>query len=135
MFYFWTTIIAACSNRAVPWADFCDNEWSHKPSCIVPLSSVVDRTEELNLPVVEFVRAESASSGRIPISSASQQYFDRVVLMRYDKGGVISHSINNMGTVNWELLGCLAGTWVVIFLSLVKVSDSPGYGQGYLFPI
>ncbi|OQV19159.1 Sodium- and chloride-dependent glycine transporter 2 [Hypsibius exemplaris] len=58
--------------------------------------------------------------------SAAQQYFDRVVLNKYEKGTMNRFSLSNMGGVNGALLGCLAGSWLIVFLSLVKGVKSAG---------
>ena len=77
MYYFWATFIAACQGSPTPWTNFCDSEWADKSTCA--------RTASLEpysgIPVLEF-------NGDVTIKkkmeSASQQYFDRYVMMKYD---------------------------------------------------
>ncbi|XP_055329331.1 sodium- and chloride-dependent glycine transporter 1-like isoform X2 [Paramacrobiotus metropolitanus] len=129
MYYFWSTLIAACKGEPVPWATFCDNEWAHKPTCIHPGKGENAAEHALtitgyHIPVVMFTNLTSAMSSKMV--SSSQQYFDRYVLMKYDKATNSAHSLSNLGAINTEMLGCLAATWVIVFLSLVKGVKSSG---------
>lgn len=120
LFYLVSTLVSAFQGEPVPWSNFCDNEWAHKDSCIRPV--VLNEYSDRNyVPLVSFENLESVNSQKILPASASQQYFDRYVLMRFDQQGEISHGLGNMGKINLPLLGCLAVTWLVVFLSVVKV--------------
>ncbi|XP_055346051.1 sodium- and chloride-dependent glycine transporter 2-like [Paramacrobiotus metropolitanus] len=125
MYYFWTTLAAACQGRPVPWSgDFCTSPWANEDSCIV-----LQKAPEINatdIPVVSFDTNEARSFKRF---SSAQQYFDRVILMRYEQGGNESTKFGlktSMGGINWFLTANLAGVSLLVFLSLVKGIKSAG---------
>ncbi|OQV19158.1 Sodium- and chloride-dependent glycine transporter 2 [Hypsibius exemplaris] len=121
MFYFWTTLIAAIKSEPVPWADFCNHEYAFKESCVS--FSAADEKEIPTLPVVVFT---NVSTDGFKPQSAAQQYFDRVVLNKYKKATLERYTLSNMGDVNLGMLGCLAGSWLLVCLSLLKGVKSSG---------
>ncbi|XP_055338461.1 sodium- and chloride-dependent glycine transporter 2-like [Paramacrobiotus metropolitanus] len=125
MYYFWTTLIAACQGQPVPWSgDFCTTDWAHRDTCLV-----LKEAEKLNASEIEVVTFDTNEAHDFKRYSSAQQYFDRVILMRYDQGGDESTKYglkSTMGSVNWILTANLAGCWVLVFLSLVKGIKSAG---------
>jgi len=57
------------------------------------------------------------------------------VLISVDRGGVlhISDGIDNMGSIQLDLLGCLALAWVFVFLCLIKGVQSSGRVSNFSF--
>ncbi|XP_055329333.1 sodium- and chloride-dependent glycine transporter 2-like [Paramacrobiotus metropolitanus] len=128
MFYFWATLISAFRNEAVPWIHFCKSDWAHKETCVPPGSVAggeqwihdFDNPNVLH-PIIPFPVEKN-----LKYSSASQQYFDRYVLVKYDQGSPDPHGLENLGSISLELLGCLALSWIIVFFSLVKGVKSSG---------
>ena len=56
--------------------------------------------------------------------SSAQQYYDRVILMKFDKQGDEKYDLSHMGAINWILLLNLGASWVIIFFALMKVSQA-----------
>lgn len=58
--------------------------------------------------------------------SPAEDYFNGRVLgiTRFEDG--TRYDWENYGSLQWELVGCLAGAWALIFLSLVKGLQSYG---------
>ncbi|GAV06178.1 hypothetical protein RvY_16205 [Ramazzottius varieornatus] len=125
-YYFWVTLISAFKGEDVPWGDhFCHNEWAHYETC-VPVN-YVNQTDisvmSPYVPVLEFFNGTEIKEKKY---SVSQQYYDRVILQKYKKGDTKSYGLGDMGDVNWILLANLAGSWVVIFFTLVKGIKTAG---------
>ncbi|KAF2367046.1 Sodium:neurotransmitter symporter [Trinorchestia longiramus] len=78
----------------------------------VNLTHCVNRTDATNV-----VWANKS----LPLISASEDFFKNRMLQRRD--GI---SWDNMGTLNWELVGCLALAWVIVGLCMIKGVKSSG---------
>ena len=118
---FRVTLISAFQGQEVPWGDhFCNNEWAHYDTCVpvnyVNQSDITGMSP--HIPVVEFTNETDSIEKKV---SVSQQYYDRVILQRYEKASTKSYGLGEMGNINWILFANLAGSWVVIFFTLVKV--------------
>ncbi|OQV23103.1 Sodium- and chloride-dependent glycine transporter 2 [Hypsibius exemplaris] len=122
MFYFWTTLFAACLGDPVPWAgQFCDSEWAHKPSCIsvhIPSNEI-----EQGYPLLIFTNETLDATPKV---TSAQQYYDRVILMKFDKGGDTKYDLSSMGRINWLLMLNFLLSWVIMFFTLVKGIASAG---------
>ena len=55
----------------------------------------------------------------LPRTSPSEEFWERHVLQ-------LTSGIEEMGSIRWELLGCLALAWLIIFLCLIKGIKSSG---------
>lgn len=111
-------MIAACKGEGVPWGgDFCNTEWAHKATC----RNLERPTEDVDSDVVPVVTFNNETDG-VAWTSSAQQYYDRVILKRYDQGTLVRHDLGVMGGVNWILMANLAASWVIVFFALVKVT-------------
>ncbi|OQV19160.1 Sodium- and chloride-dependent glycine transporter 2 [Hypsibius exemplaris] len=126
MYYFWATLIAAFKGEDVPWANFCQSEWAHTPSCITPKNLGRQDGSELATVIPTVIFTNMSTDSNLRRESGAQQYFDRAVLMKYDQGQTYKYNLNNMGSVNLPLLACVAGSWLIVFISLVKGVKSSG---------
>ncbi|GAU98844.1 hypothetical protein RvY_09933 [Ramazzottius varieornatus] len=122
MYYFWATLVAACQGKAVPWENFCENDWAYNKTCF-STSTYVERPNYTFVPVVNFDNNETESERKV---SSAQQYYDRFVMMKYEKASPNIFTITNLGDVNLLMLASLAGCWLVIYVSLVKGVQSSG---------
>jgi hypothetical protein len=121
-------LIAAFKGEEVPWAGhFCDSEWAHKATCISVQKPSGNISTEI--PVLGFFGNDTVDEV-VRVSSA-QQYYDRVIIMKYDKNGTERYNLAKIGGVNWILLANLAGSWLLVFCALVKVrhDGSNVYGK------
>ncbi|XP_029960070.1 sodium- and chloride-dependent GABA transporter ine [Salarias fasciatus] len=59
------------------------------------------------------------SSNATHLQSASQQFFDNKLLEK-------TNGIEEVGSVRWELFGCLAAAWVIVYFSIFKGVKSTG---------
>ncbi|KAK2183053.1 hypothetical protein NP493_325g02062 [Ridgeia piscesae] len=95
----------------LPWST-CNNKWN-TPQCL-------DSKRRAGLNMTN-VTLNGGAKWRTP----SEEYS---VLISVDRGGVlhISDGIDNMGSIQLDLLGCLALAWVFVFLCLIKGVQSSG---------
>uniref|UniRef100_A0A8C5CVA5 Transporter n=1 Tax=Gadus morhua TaxID=8049 RepID=A0A8C5CVA5_GADMO len=90
----------------LPWT-YCNNPWN-TPAC-VGVMDAANRT---------FANATSGLAA-VARTSPSEEYWKHYVLN-------ISDDIGNFGEVRLPILGCLALSWVVVFLCLIKGVKSSG---------
>ncbi|KAJ3595230.1 hypothetical protein NHX12_004534 [Muraenolepis orangiensis] len=98
----------------LPWT-YCNNPWN-TPAC-VGVMDAANRTLANATGVLQGV-AEVVVN-RTKRTSPSEEYWKHYVLK-------ISDDIGNFGEVRLPLLGCLALSWVVVFLCLIKGVKSSG---------
>ncbi|KAL5012420.1 hypothetical protein ScPMuIL_010971 [Solemya velum] len=135
----WTLYFLYMSFRkSLPWST-CDNEWNTE-NCITHGSSQNTASNEtlLNSTIfdnstgfaanVSGYNLTSAISSAIEASNdtiskklvpASEEFWQRHVLQ-------ITDGIEDMGSLRWELLICLAVAWILVFLCLCKGIKSSG---------
>ena len=69
------------------------------------------------------------------IEPAQEYWFRRVLRLENqetDAGGDI-YTLNNLGGVLWDLVGCNALTWLILFFCLFRGVKSSGKGSGFTF--
>nr|XP_011456838.2 sodium- and chloride-dependent glycine transporter 1 [Crassostrea gigas] len=129
----WTIYFLYHSLRAVlPWST-CNNAWNTE-NCYVRGESVwtnstVNTTMGYNTTGVNMTGlllpsgiANGTSNGTSDLAgriTASEEFWQNEVLQ-------ITEGIEDLGTIRWELLICLAIAWIVIFLCLCKGVKSSG---------
>ncbi|KAL2097231.1 hypothetical protein ACEWY4_006438 [Coilia grayii] len=96
----------------LPWT-YCTNPWN-TPDC----SGVVS-TSSLNSSLANVTAAVSEVVNRTKRTSPSEEYWRNYVLD-------ISDGIGNFGEVRLPILGCLAISWLVVFLCLIRGVKSSG---------
>ncbi|MEQ2174864.1 Sodium- and chloride-dependent glycine transporter 1 [Goodea atripinnis] len=101
----------------LPWT-YCNNPWN-TPDC----SGVVDNSAQLNGSLVNTTTSLVAGVmevvNRTKRTSPSEEYWKHYVLN-------ISDDIGNFGEVRLPILGCLAVSWFVVFLCLIRGVKSSG---------
>ncbi|XP_048250521.1 sodium- and chloride-dependent glycine transporter 1-like [Haliotis rufescens] len=119
----WTLYYLVQSFSSVlPWST-CGNEWN-TDLC----QSATNQTHSSLL--ANESSYLSASSGRVNVTtlstnstiqmvSSSEEYWSNHVLQ-------MSSGIGEAGSVRWQLLLCLLGAWLIVFLSLIKGIKSSG---------
>lgn len=109
----------------LPWAT-CNNEWN-TPACalssgnksVLENSTISDATTVSNI-VTDLTTAVTNITMNITHkTSPSEEFWENHVLQ-------ISDGIENMGGIRWELFGCLALAWLLVFMCLVKGVRSSG---------
>ncbi|XP_050417113.1 sodium- and chloride-dependent glycine transporter 1 [Patella vulgata] len=127
----WTLYYLFVSMQSVlPWSN-CDNDWNteqcalreHGNNTILSNYSTNgnfttlfnDTFTSINGTVIS-VMSNATTMSRVP---PSKEYWQRAVLQ-------ITDGIEDIGGIRWELFGCLALAWVVIFLCLCKGVQSSG---------
>uniref|UniRef100_A0AAY4AU22 Transporter n=1 Tax=Denticeps clupeoides TaxID=299321 RepID=A0AAY4AU22_9TELE len=107
-YYFFTSM-----TNLLPWT-YCNNPWN-TPDC----SGVVS-TSHLNATLANATSAVvSEVVNRTKRTSPSEEYWRNYVLN-------ISDGIGNFGEVRLPILGCLAVSWLVVFLCLIRGVKSSG---------
>ncbi|KAJ8270877.1 hypothetical protein GJAV_G00120290 [Gymnothorax javanicus] len=100
----------------LPWT-YCNNPWN-TPDC----SGVVGASRALNSSLANASAAMSSVAELVnhtKRTSPSEEYWKHKVLN-------ISDDIGNFGEVRLPILGCLAVSWVVVFLCLIRGVKSSG---------
>uniref|UniRef100_A0A8C5QZZ9 Transporter n=1 Tax=Leptobrachium leishanense TaxID=445787 RepID=A0A8C5QZZ9_9ANUR len=106
----------ASMNRILPWT-YCNNLWNTK-NCAGVLSPSSNIT--LNLTAhQDLLNLTSAVNQTFKRTSPSEEYWRKHVLQ-------LSGDIGDFGEVRLPLLGCLALSWVVVFLCLIRGVKSSG---------
>lgn len=90
MYYFWATLVAACQGKAVPWENFCENDWAYNKTCF-STSTYVERPNYTFVPVVNFNINETESERKV---SSAQQYYDRFVMMKVQTARLASPTVS-----------------------------------------
>uniref|UniRef100_H2RMJ4 Transporter n=1 Tax=Takifugu rubripes TaxID=31033 RepID=H2RMJ4_TAKRU len=97
----------------LPWT-YCNNPWN-TPDC----SGVVGQDGTLNTSLANTTSLVTEVVNRTKRTSPSEEYWKYYVLN-------ISDDIGNFGEVHLPILGCLAISWVVVFLCLFRGVKSSG---------
>lgn len=98
----------------LPWAD-CYNVWNNF-YCNEP--SLQENITRLNL-TDYFYTVNKTLLPKELAETAAQQYWDRKVLR-------ITDGIEDLGGMNWELVGCLALAWILTYCCIVKGVKTTG---------
>uniref|UniRef100_A0A8C9ZES4 Transporter n=1 Tax=Sander lucioperca TaxID=283035 RepID=A0A8C9ZES4_SANLU len=101
----------------LPWT-YCNNPWN-TPDCSGVLGSSPRFNASLANATTSLVAAASEVVNRTKRTSPSEEYWKHYVLN-------ISDDIGNFGEVRLPILGCLAVSWFVVFLCLIKGVKSSG---------
>uniref|UniRef100_A0A8C2DMH3 Transporter n=1 Tax=Cyprinus carpio TaxID=7962 RepID=A0A8C2DMH3_CYPCA len=99
----------------LPWT-YCNNPWN-TPDCTGVLGTSRANTTFANVSAVMSGLTEIVN--RTKRTSPSEEYWRNYVLN-------ISDGIGNFGEVRLPILGCLAVSWVVVFLCLIRGVKSSG---------
>uniref|UniRef100_A0A8P4KKM0 Transporter n=1 Tax=Dicentrarchus labrax TaxID=13489 RepID=A0A8P4KKM0_DICLA len=103
--------------KLLPWT-YCNNPWN-TPDC----SGVVGNSQRLNASLANattsLVAGVSEVVNRTKRTSPSEEYWKHYVLN-------ISDGIGTFGEVRLPILGCLAVSWFVVFLCLIRGVKSSG---------
>jgi SNF family Na+-dependent transporter len=120
IYYFFKSL-----HTVLPWST-CDNEWN-TPSCsmhgIVEVNETFNTNATLNgtfngtLTYTESY--PNATNVTLKRTSPSEEFWEREVLQ-------ISSGIEDLNGIRWELLGCLALAWLIVFFCLFKGVKSSG---------
>ncbi|VDM93778.1 unnamed protein product [Onchocerca ochengi] len=98
----WSIFYMINSMKSVfPW-ETCNNWWNDE-TCITG--------HENTAKIFEITR--NLSKYNLSIETSVEQYWERRVLMQSD-------SILNFGGIQWELLGIMAVTWIIVYFALWK---------------
>ncbi|CAF97733.1 unnamed protein product, partial [Tetraodon nigroviridis] len=97
----------------LPWT-YCNNPWN-TPDC----SGVVGKDGMLNTSLANATSLATEVVNRTKRTSPSEEYWKYYVLN-------ISDDIGNFGEVHLPILGCLAISWIVVFLCLFRGVKSSG---------
>jgi len=101
----------------LPWST-CDNWWNTE-NCMyyVPANGTNATMSELATNGEMGMNATIAP--RAQRTTPSEEFWERNVLQ-------MSDGIEDMGGIRWELFGCLALSWVIVFLCLIRGIKSSG---------
>ncbi|CAL9689121.1 unnamed protein product [Knipowitschia caucasica] len=97
----------------LPWT-YCNNPWN-----TADCSGVVDSGSYVNSSLANATSTLLTAVNRTKRTSPSEEYWKHYVLN-------ISDDIGNFGEVRLPILGCLAISWVVVFLCLIRGVKSSG---------
>jgi len=125
----------------LPWAD-CGN-WFNTASCFLPeasrgcravglvwwnnsCTSTSSYCQALAMAPLNASHCLHAALGAVgleagPRVSPSEEYFRRFMLLMED-----DTTMDNLGGVNWRMVGCLALSWIICFACLIKGVKSAG---------
>uniref|UniRef100_A0A671X5X7 Transporter n=1 Tax=Sparus aurata TaxID=8175 RepID=A0A671X5X7_SPAAU len=101
--------------KLLPWT-YCNNPWN-TPDCSGVVSSPLNAT--LANATTSLVAGVTEVVNRTKRTSPSEEYWKHYVLN-------ISDDIGNFGEVRMPILGCLAISWFVVFLCLIRGVKSSG---------
>uniref|UniRef100_A0A4W6CV13 Transporter n=1 Tax=Lates calcarifer TaxID=8187 RepID=A0A4W6CV13_LATCA len=101
----------------LPWT-YCNNPWN-TPDCSGVVSSGNQFNASLANATTRLVAGVSEVVNRTKRTSPSEEYWKHYVLN-------ISDDIGNFGEVRLPILGCLAVSWCVVFLCLIRGVKSSG---------
>lgn len=101
----------------LPWST-CDNEWN-TDSCVLRNRSLVNETSTLSPSTQATTLVVGNTVSDVRKTTPSEEFWQRHVLE-------LSSGIDELGGIRWELLGCLALAWIVVFLCLIKGIKSSG---------
>ncbi|RWS21213.1 sodium- and chloride-dependent glycine transporter 2-like isoform X3, partial [Leptotrombidium deliense] len=107
VFYIWSTF-----QHELPWSR-CDAKWANETNCVVRSQMV-----RLSKPVEKILIFDNVS-GVLKGNSSSQVFWEREVLE-------LSSGIDQLGGIKWDLATCLAISWIVIVLCLIKGVKTSG---------
>ncbi|XP_061183688.1 sodium- and chloride-dependent glycine transporter 1-like [Saccostrea echinata] len=122
----WTIYFLYHSFKAVlPWST-CDNKWN-TDNCYIRGESILPNATmngtldgynatDVNITDFDIIKNTSLSDHKV---TASEEFWQNEVLQ-------ITKGIEDLGTIRWELLICLALAWIVVFLCLCKGVKSSG---------
>ncbi|KAJ8045966.1 Creatine transporter [Holothuria leucospilota] len=112
--------------KVVPWSK-CDNEWNTE-LCFVPgvdelkncTSDVTDMTPTVTPDYVTEVGNGTCIDPSDRVSS-TVEFWERKILQIH-----LSTGIDDLGGINWQLMLCLMGSWVLVYLCICKGVKSSG---------
>ncbi|XP_052800617.1 sodium-dependent dopamine transporter-like [Mya arenaria] len=128
--FFYNVVIAwalhfffASFTKNLPW-ETCNNDWN-TPLCF---EGILDPpTEESNSTNVTVSSSNITSSDGLTVSSnatrvsPASEYFERGMLQLHKSGGIFA-----VGEINWQLMLCLLGVYLICYFSLWKGIHTSG---------
>ncbi|KAK6173295.1 hypothetical protein SNE40_016772 [Patella caerulea] len=115
----WTLYYLFVSMQSIlPWSN-CDNDWNTEQCALSGSmnSTVSNYSTDGNFS--SFMLNSTLMASNVSKVPPSQEFWQRQVLQ-------LTEGIENLGGIRYELLGCLALAWVIVFLCLCKGVQSSG---------
>nr|WLN44340.1 NTT8 [Sinonovacula rivularis] len=124
--FFYNVVIAwslhfffASFTSKLPW-DTCDNEWN-TPLCSEGLMNPSRKNlSDVNMTLYANVTGNN-SAVEIQRTSPANEYFERGMLQLHKSGGIFA-----IGKINWQLMLCLLGVYLICYFSLWKGIHTSG---------
>lgn len=101
----------------LPWT-YCNNPWN-TPDCVGVVTESGAINSRINATLANVTAGVVEVLNKTKRTSPSEEYWKNYVLN-------ISDDIGNFGEVRLPILGCLAVSWVVVFLCLIRGVKSSG---------
>ncbi|KAK2164944.1 hypothetical protein LSH36_57g04098 [Paralvinella palmiformis] len=106
----------------LPWST-CDNWWN-TDKCALRTRDGIFMINDTQIAIHnsssgEYGRVNASLLNGTKLVTPSEEFWNRYVLQ-------ISDGIDDMGGIRWELFGCLALAWLIVFLCLIKGIKSSG---------
>ncbi|XP_050417804.1 sodium- and chloride-dependent glycine transporter 1 isoform X2 [Patella vulgata] len=115
----WTLYYLFVSMQSVlPWSN-CDNDWNTEQCALSGSMNSTVSNYSTNGNFSSFMLNSTLMASNVTKIPPSQEFWQRQVLQ-------LTEGIENLGGIRYELLGCLALAWVIVFLCLCKGVQSSG---------